>query len=263
LVYRPDAGIECGKLQLVEDGMKLAGRRILITGAASGMGREIAELFASEGASLALLDRNEAGVMQVATGLAMHGYGCDVADRAQVNRIVVAAGDMLGGLDGVINAAGNLDITPFVDLDPDSWDRMIAVNLTGPFNVVKAALPFLRHAEQATIVTIASVSALMPMPGTAGYSASKAGAAMFTKSIAMDLGPNIRANSICPGVIKTEMTRYLWENPEHAQRASDRVALKRLGEPSDVARAALFFSTEDSGFTTGTEFPVDGGFSWR
>jgi NAD(P)-dependent dehydrogenase (short-subunit alcohol dehydrogenase family) len=103
----------------------------------------------------------------------------------------------------------------------------------------------------------------MPMPGTAGYSASKAGAAMFTKSIAMDLGPNIRANSICPGVIRTEMTRYLWENPEHAERAADRVALKRLGEPSDVARAALFFSTEDSGFTTGTEFPVDGGFSWR
>jgi NAD(P)-dependent dehydrogenase (short-subunit alcohol dehydrogenase family) len=140
---------------------------------------------------------------------------------------------------------------------------MLAVNLTGPFNVVKAALPFLRRVERATIVTIASVSALIPMPGTAGYSASKAGVAMFTKSIAMDLGPNIRANSICPGVIRTEMTRYLWENAEHSQRASDRVALKRLGEPSDVARAALFFSTEESGFTTGTEFPVDGGFSWR
>ena len=112
-------------------------------------------------------------------------------------------------------------------------------------------------------MTIASVSALMPMAGTAGYSASKAGAAMFTKSIALDLGPNIRANSICPGVILTPMTHYIANSPEHAERASERVALKRLGQVEDVAKAALFLSTEDSGFTTGTEFPVDGGFSWR
>lgn len=169
----------------------------------------------------------------------------------------------MGGIDGVVNAAGILDQRPFADLEPESWDRMIAVNLTGPFNVLKAALPFLQEAPRATIVTIASVSALMPMPGTSGYSASKAGVAMFTKCLGLDLGPNIRANSICPGVVKTEMTRYLWENPEHTERAEQRVALKRLGEPSDVARAALFLSTEDSGFTTGTEIPVDGGFSWR
>jgi 3-oxoacyl-[acyl-carrier protein] reductase len=242
---------------------KLEGRKILVTGAASGMGREIAELFAREGATLALLDRNGPGAVAVAEPLGARAFACDVADRAEVDRLVAQAGEVLGGLDGVINSAGILDVTPFVDLDPASWDRMVAVNLTGPFNVIKAALPYLERAERATIVTIASVSALMPMPGTAGYSASKAGAAMFTKSIAMDLGPRIRANSICPGVIKTEMTRYLWENPEHSRRASERVALKRLGDPSDVARAALFLSTEESGFTTGTEFPVDGGFSWR
>ncbi|MBV1687894.1 SDR family oxidoreductase [Novosphingobium sp. G106] len=242
---------------------KLDGRRIVITGAASGMGRAIAVLFSQEGAALALLDRNEEGVKAVAASLSARAYGCDVADRQMVNQVVEAAGMELAGLDGVINAAGILDITPFGDLDPDSWDRMIGVNLNGPFNVTKAALPFLRQADQATIVTIASVSALMPMPGTTGYSASKAGAAMFTKCLAMDLGPNIRANSICPGVIKTEMTRFLWENPEHTARATERVALKRLGETEDVARAALFFSTEDSGFTTGTELPVDGGFSWR
>jgi NAD(P)-dependent dehydrogenase (short-subunit alcohol dehydrogenase family) len=242
---------------------RLASRKILITGAASGMGREIARLFASEGASLALLDKNEAGVLETAAELNGHGFHCDVTDRGSVNEVVGSAGQQLSGLDGIVNAAGILHITPFVDLDPASWDRMIAVNLTGPFNVIKAAMPFLQQASMATIVNIASVSALMPMPGTAGYSASKAGLAMFTKSIALDLGPKIRANSICPGVIKTEMTRYLWENAEHTERAADRVALKRLGEVADVARAALFFSTEDSGFTTGTELPVDGGFSWR
>ncbi|MBU6266624.1 MAG: SDR family oxidoreductase [Sphingomonadales bacterium] len=242
---------------------KLSGRRIVVTGAASGMGRAIARMFAAEGAALALLDRNADGIAEVAAELAQPGFACDVTDRAGVHGIVAQAGERLGGIDGVVNAAGILDITPFVDLDPTSWDRMIAVNLTGPFNVVKAALPFLRAAASATIVNIASVSALMPMPGTAGYSASKAGLAMFTKSIAMDLGPTIRANSICPGVIVTEMTRYLWESPEHSARAADRVALKRLGQAEDVARAALFFSCEDSGFTTGTELPVDGGFSWR
>jgi NAD(P)-dependent dehydrogenase (short-subunit alcohol dehydrogenase family) len=242
---------------------KLSGRRILITGAASGMGREIANLFVREGAALALLDRDEARVKSVAAELYVHAYGCDVAEREAVSRVVAEAGEALGGLDGVVNAAGILDIKPFEDLDPDSWDRMIAVNLTGPFNVVKAALPFLRKAERATIVTIASVSGLMPMAGTTGYSASKAGVAMFTKCLGLDLGPNIRANSICPGVIKTEMTRFLWENPEHTASATDRVSLKRLGETEDVARATLFFSTEDSGFTTGTELPVDGGFCWR
>lgn len=242
---------------------KLTGRRILVTGAASGMGMSIARLFAEEGATLALLDRNEAGVLALAGELGADGFACDVADRSAVDMVVAKGGAALGGIDGVINAAGILITRQFDDLDPESWDRMIAVNLTGPYNIVRAALPMLRAAPRATIVNIASVSALMPMAGTAGYSASKAGLSMFTKCLGFDLGPRIRANTICPGVIKTEMTRFLWENPEHTARAEDRVALKRLGETEDVARAALFFSTEESGFTTGTELPVDGGFSWR
>ncbi len=241
----------------------LKGRRILVTGAASGMGMAIARLFADKGAGLALLDRNEAGVRALAEEIGAVGVGCDVADRSEVNMAVAQADKSLGGIDGVINAAGIITKTHIADLEPESWDRMIAVNLTGPYNIVRAALPMLQAAERSTIVNIASVSALMPMAGTSGYSASKAGLAMFTKCLAFDLGPKIRANSICPGVIKTEMTRFLWEDPEHSARASGRVALKRLGVPEDVAKAALFFSTEDSGFTTGTEFPVDGGFSWR
>ena len=242
---------------------KLNGRRIVITGAASGMGLTIAQRFVEEGAAVALLDRNEAGVMAAADELGVSGFGCDVAERSAVDSAVARSAEVLGGIDGLINAAGILITKQFDELDPESWDRVLAVNLTGPYNVVRAALPLLRAAPRATIVNIASVSALMPMAGTAGYSASKAGLAMFTKCLAFDLGPNIRANTICPGVIKTEMTRYLWENPEHTARAEQRVALKRLGVSEDVARAALFFSTEDSGFTTGTEFPVDGGFAWR
>lgn len=242
---------------------KMEGRKILVTGAASGMGREIARLFSAEGADLALLDRNGDGLREVAEPLGATALACDVSDRDEVTRIVAQAGEALNGLDGIVNAAGILDIVPFADLDPASWDRMMAVNATGPFNVVKAALPMLQAADKATIVTIASVSALMPMGGTVGYSASKAAATMLTKCLAFDLGPNIRANSICPGVVVTEMTRYLWENEEHSARAAERVALERLGQAEDVAKAALFLSCEDSDFTTGTELPVDGGFSWR
>lgn len=242
---------------------RMDGRQLIVTGAASGMGKAIAELFAAEGAALALLDRNEAQLREVAQALGAAAHACDVADAGSVDAAVGAAVGGLGGLDGLVNAAGVLAIKPFAEFDRETWDRLLAVNLTGPFNVVRAALPALQAAAQATIVNIASVSAVLPMAGSSGYSASKAGLVMFTKCLAFDLGPNIRANCICPGVIKTEMTRYLWENPEHTQRASDRVALKKLGAPQDVARAALYLSSDDSAFTTGTEIVVDGGFSWR
>jgi NAD(P)-dependent dehydrogenase (short-subunit alcohol dehydrogenase family) len=197
---------------------KLENRRILVTGAASGMGLAIARLFTQEGAAIAMLDRNEAGVQDLAKEIGAMAFACDVSDRASVDAIVATAGAALGGIDGIINAAGILIAKQFDDLDPESWDRMLAVNLTGPYNIVHAAMPHLRAAPSATIVNIASVGGLMPMAGMAGYAASKAGLAMFTKCLAFDLGPNIRANTICPGVIKTEMTRYLWENPAHVVR---------------------------------------------
>jgi 3-oxoacyl-[acyl-carrier protein] reductase len=242
---------------------RLAKRRIIVTGAASGMGKAIAELFAAEGAAVALLDRDEDRLAGVAKALGAPAEACDVASAISVDAAVGAAVRALGGCDGVVNAAGVLVTRPFAEFDRETWDRLIAVNLTGPFNVVHAALPALQAAASATIVNIASVSGYLPMAGTAGYSASKAGLIMFTKCLAFDLGPQIRANCICPGVIKTEMTRYLWENPEHAQRASERVALKRLGGPEEVAKAALYLTSDDSAFTTGTEILADGGFTWR
>jgi NAD(P)-dependent dehydrogenase (short-subunit alcohol dehydrogenase family) len=242
---------------------RMAGRRIIVTGAASGMGKGIAELFAAEGAALALLDRNGPGVEATAQAIGARAYVCDIADAASVKASVGAAVTALGGLDGLVNAAGILITKPFVELDLDSWNRMIAVNLTGPFNVIQASLAALQAPPWATIVNIASVSGYMPTPGIAGYGATKGGLIMFAKGLAMDLGPAIRVNTICPGVIRTEMTRHIWENPERNQGAAERTALKRLGTTDDVAKAALYLSTEDSGFTTGTEIVVDGGFSWR
>jgi NAD(P)-dependent dehydrogenase (short-subunit alcohol dehydrogenase family) len=242
---------------------RLKGRRMLITGAASGMGRAIAELFSVEGAALALLDRDGHGVNQVASSLGALGYQCDVSSNVNVKGAVTEAIEGLGGLDGIVNAAGILLTKPIEELEVEGFEQMLGVNLIGPFNIIKSALEALKHAPRATVVNIASVSAYMPMPGSSGYSASKAGLVMLTKCLALELGPRIRFNTVCPGVIRTEMTRYLWESPEHSQRAADRTALKRLGDPEDIARAALYLSTEDSSFATGTEITLDGGFSWR
>jgi NAD(P)-dependent dehydrogenase (short-subunit alcohol dehydrogenase family) len=242
---------------------RLKGRRILITGAASGMGRAIAELFSSQGAAVALLDLNGDGVRQVAAAIDAKGYQCDVSAKADAQASVANAIHDLGGLDGIVNAAGILVTRPFEELESESFEKMLSVNLVGPYNIIKGGLPALKHTERATIVNIASVSAYFPMPGASGYSASKAGLVMLTKCLALELGPRIRCNAVCPGVIRTEMTRYIWENPEHSRRAADRTALKRLGNPEDVARAALYLSSDESGFTTGTEITVDGGFCWR
>jgi NAD(P)-dependent dehydrogenase (short-subunit alcohol dehydrogenase family) len=237
---------------------KLKGRRIAITGAASGIGKGIASLFAEHGASLALLDRNWKESPAHGTALT-----CDVSDQAAVESTMAEAASALGGLDGLVNAAGFLVMSPFADLTHEQFDAMVAVNLKGPFNTCKAALPYLLASGSATIVNIGSVSSVLPMAGSSGYSASKGGVLMLTKGVALDMAPAIRANTICPGTIKTEMTRHIWENPEHLERAVQRAALKRLGDPQDIARAALFLSCEDSDYMTGTELVVDGGFSWR
>jgi NAD(P)-dependent dehydrogenase (short-subunit alcohol dehydrogenase family) len=242
---------------------RLEGRRVIITGAASGMGKGVAERFVAEGAAVALLDRDAERLEGVASALGVSAQVCDVSIASSVQDAVRASVETLGGLDGVVSAAGVLAAKPVEEFDLATWEKLLAVNLTGPFNLIGAALPALKAAPRATIVNVASVSGYMPMAGTSGYSASKAGLIMWTKCLALELGPTIRANCICPGVVRTEMTRYIWENPEHLARAADRVALKRLGDTADIAGAALYLSTEESGFTTGTEVVVDGGFSWR
>ncbi|MFC4595821.1 SDR family NAD(P)-dependent oxidoreductase [Sphingobium tyrosinilyticum] len=242
---------------------RLDGRKIVITGAASGMGKDIAQLFGSEGAMLFLLDRDAAGIDTVAAPLGAKGLVCDVTDSRGVENAIGQAAHAMGGIDGIVNAAGIFYAEPFDLLSSEKWDRMLAVNLTGPANIVRAALPSLRAADRATIVNIASVSGLMPMEGTSGYSASKAGLIMFTRCLGLELGPNIRVNAICPGSVKTEMTRFIWENPEHVERASSRVALNRMGEVGDISTVALFLTTDDSAFMTGAWLPVDGGFAWR
>lgn len=237
--------------------MRLAGRRILITGAASGIGAETARLFASEGAKVALVDRTP--IADAANAAVV-----DVADAAAVAQAVDALADGLGGLDGVVGCAGIDLLRPFAEMTADDWRRVLDVNLTGPFNVCHAAVPHLRAAGGGTIVHIASGAGLRPLPGRTAYCSAKAGLVMFAKSLAIDLAPDsIRVNAICPGIVDTPMFRDgladAADPDAELTMVLDRYLIKRIGQTLDIANAALFLSSSESAQITGSALAVDGG----
>lgn len=240
---------------------RLDGRRALITGAGAGIGAEIARRFAGEGATVAALDIDAAGARSVADEIGGHALACDVADPAAVAKAVEDAVAALGGLDIVVNAAGILARQPFASIAPDLWQRLFEINLRGPSLVIRAALPALRAAEDAAIVNIASLSALRPSPGTTAYAATKAGLLMLGKCLAEELAP-IRVNAICPGIVETAMTAGFMADTATRARIEQANALHLVGQPRDVADAALFLASAEARFVTGTQIVIDGGSSF-
>ncbi|WP_213771871.1 SDR family oxidoreductase [Bradyrhizobium sp. dw_78] len=232
---------------------RLKGRRILITGAGSGIARRTAELFAEEGAALALLDRDAAAVQATGDKTGGHAVVADVTEEASVNAAVATAAEAMGGIDGVVNAAGISAPGKLDEVDVATWQRVIAVNLVGPYLVVRAALPWLRKADYATIANVASGQGLLPNgPSASAYHASKGGLINLTRSMASELAPKIRVNSVCPGMVETAMTRG-------RTGTGGQYALKRIGTTLEVAQALLFVSSKESAFITGVAIPVDGG----
>ena len=237
---------------------RLAGKRALVTGAASGIGREIARQFHGEGATLVLLDIDGDGVAATAAGLAAEGLRCDVGDPAAIEASVASAVATLGGLDTVVNAAGILFRQPFESLGAGQWRLLFEINLLGPALVCKAALPALRQGSGPSIVNIASLSAIRPSPGTSAYAASKSGLLMLTKCLAEEIAP-IRVNAICPGIIDTPMTASFMADPETRERIEQTNALHLTGQPSDIAAAAVYLASDEARFMTGAHMVIDGG----
>jgi NAD(P)-dependent dehydrogenase (short-subunit alcohol dehydrogenase family) len=242
-------------------GERLAGRRILVTGAGSGIGRATAVLFAREGATLSLLDQNAAAAGDAAAETGGKSFQVDVSEEAQVTEAIAAAAHAMGGIDGVVNCAGIMSSDSFADTAPKAWRRMLDVNLTGPYLICHAALPWLQQAPGSTIVNIASGQALLPAVRGCSYTAAKAGLMMFTKALAAELAPGIRANVICPGASDTPMTESVIPSADKAGRAAfvQRYALKRLSEPEEVANAILFLTGLESSAITGVALAVDCG----
>ena len=242
---------------------RLAGRRILITGAASGIGKATAELFASKGASLALVDANAEGVREVAAQLGAKAFPFDLTDVENVGTMVEEAAAAMGGLDGVVNCAGLGTAKPLVETDLAFFRRVSAINFESPIMICKAALPLMKAAGGGTIVNIASGQGILPnAPFNTAYAATKGGLIAFTKNLAVEAaGFGVRANALAPGVTNTPMAAFTFKDYDDPSDAPfvQQYALKRVANPLEIANGILFLTSDESSYVTGSALAVDGG----
>ncbi len=246
----------------------IAGDVALVTGAGSGMGRATAYLLADEGASVAVLDRDEPAARAVAAAIVEAGgsavaWGVDVSDAGAVRAAVDEIAGHFGSLRIVVNNAGISRLAPIGDDDayPEAWAQNLAVNLTGELNVIRASLPHLRSAGAGRIVNIASTEGVGATANNSPYVAAKHGVVGLTRGLAVELGrEGITVNCVCPGPINTGMTAAI---PDEAKVkfARRRVPMRRYGEPEEVAHVTLGLVLPSASFITGAVIPVDGGLT--
>ena len=245
----------------------VAGRVAIVTGAASGMGRATARLLAAEGAKVAVTDLDLASCAGVAAecGDDARPYALDVADPDAIKSVVAQIAKDFGGIDILVNNAGVSSFSPLDAGDEydEIWSRALTVMLTAHQRMVRAALPHLRKSDAARIVNIASTEGLGATPGDTPYVAAKTGVTGLTRGLAVDLGPDgITVNCICPGPIRTAMTDAVPD--EHKTIfAKRRTALRRYGEPEEVAQMTLSLVLPAASYITGAVIPVDGGLMAR
>jgi 3-oxoacyl-[acyl-carrier protein] reductase len=241
----------------------------LITGAGSGMGRATAEVFAAEGAHVAVTDFNEAGARQTADAIMAQGgsakaWALDVTDAARIRTVIAEVAAAWGGLDIVVNNAGISAFSPIDSQNYDEvWARALGVLLTAQQKVIRAALPHLRKSKAPRIVNIASTEALGATSRDSPYAAAKAGVTGLTRALAVELGPEgITVNCICPGPISTGMTAAISDEDKNIF-AKRRTALRRYGLPEEVAHMTVSLCLPAASYITGATIPVDGGLMAR
>ena len=253
--------------ETVDRSRSIAGRVAVVTGAASGMGAATARLFAAEGAQVAVTDLDLPACEELAAecGNGARAYALDVADKQAIADTVAQIAADFGRIDILVNNAGVSSFAPLDDGDAyeEVWHRALAVMLTAHQRMVRAALPHLRASDAARIVNIASTEGLGATTGDTPYVAAKTGVTGLTRGLAVDLGPEgITVNCICPGPIRTAMTAAVPD--EHKTiYAKCRTALKRYGEPEEVAHMTLSLVLPAASYITGAVIPVDGGLMAR
>ncbi len=249
--------------------MKLRGRTAIVTGAGTGIGRAIAELFAAAGADVVLAGRRREPLVEVERQISACGghavmQPCDLTKAAEVQALVRRAAEVFGRVNVIVNNAAYWMAGTVEETAEDEWDRIMATNLKGVFLLCRAALPELRRAGGGVIVNIGSVLGLVGMKRRAAYAASKGGLVQLTKAMALDhAAESIRVNCICPTLVDTPMGQEsLRRSPDASAELARRLAqipLGRMGTPEDVARLALFLASDDSSWLTGAAIPLDGG----
>jgi 3-oxoacyl-[acyl-carrier protein] reductase len=246
--------------------VKLQDKVAIVTGAASGFGRAIAERFALEGARVILADINGAGVREVAAGFgdSVIAVTCDVSRKADVEAMVRAATEAFGGLDIMVNNAGTTHRNqPLIEVGEAEFDRIYAVNVKSIYLTTIAAVPHMERRGAGIIINIASTAGVRPRPGLTWYNGSKGAVITLTKSMAVELAPkNIRVNAINPVIGETGLlTQFMGgpDTPENRAKFVAGIPLGRMSRPHDIANAALFLAEPASSFITGVALEVDGG----
>jgi NAD(P)-dependent dehydrogenase (short-subunit alcohol dehydrogenase family) len=241
---------------------RLAGRRAIVTGAASGIGRASAELFAAEGAEVLAVDRPGSNLTFESNRI--FALEADVTGEGAPDGIVGAAHARLGGLDILFNNAGVATSCLAAQTSDEAWDQVQDVNLRAVFRLTRAAIPHLIASPAGRIINTASVMAEGADYGLAAYCASKDGVLGLTRTLALELGRHgVTANALMPGAIRTGMTQASFAQPDIAEAWARKSVLRRLGEPLDVAKVALFLASDDAGFVTGQALAADGGLTLR
>ena len=251
--------------------MRLAGRNAVVTGAASGIGRETALRFAEEGAAVVCVDLNAEGAAAVAAEIAAkggtaHSAGVDITSAADAAQLAEEALAALGGIDVVVNNAGVTILGGVAELTEADWQREIDINLSGAYRVSKAFWPHLAEGDGGTILSTASIAGVVGVRQDAAYVASKAGLIMLTRCMALDGAPvGIRANCICPGFVDTPMFEgFIAEQPDpetSLARCAGRTPLGRIGTTRDIADGFVYLASDDARWITGISLVIDGGLT--
>lgn len=244
--------------------MKLEGKVAIVTGATSGMGRATAVLFAKEGAKVVVTGRNEERAQAVVDEIKGNGGEAiyvivDASNVEDCKKIFDATIEAFGTVDILVNNAGMLSMSPLLEVSIEEWNKVFAVNVTSALYLTQLCAPVMKEKGKGVIVNVASVASYAAHHGFAAYISSKHAMAGLSKSMAWELGPEIRVNAIAPGAIHTAMVDSIG-GPSVLQGMIDNCPCKRVGQPEDIAGAALFLASDDCTFLTGQIIKVDGGF---